>query len=131
MDGKFKSYKTAKHRFETVHTVARETLYEHFPSVPVQGFASPAERAAHADLLFPSAGLHALVDEEFLFRTAIPHSNNKYVPGRGFEVNGRYFHSNELRELDASFDVEQLRTDPEDPSFIWVRTNRELFKAFC
>ncbi|CRX67726.1 transposase [Stenotrophomonas maltophilia] len=131
VDGKFKSYNTARHCFETVHTVAKETLYEHFPSVPVQGFASPAERAAHADLLFPSAGLHALVDEEFLFRTAIPHSNNKYVPGRGFEVNGRYFHSNELRELDASFDVEQLRTDPEDPSFIWVRTNRGLFKAFC
>ena len=46
-------------------------------------------------------------------------------------MNGRYFHSNELRELNASFDVEQLRTDPEDPSFIWVRTNRGMFKAFC
>lgn len=131
MDGKFKSYKTARHRFETVQRVAEETLYEHFPTVPLQGFASPAERGAHADLLFPSAGLHALIDEEFLFRTAIPHSSNKYVPGRGFEVYGRYFNSNELRELDASFDVEELRVDPEDPCFIWVRTNLGTFKAFC
>ncbi|HDS1653166.1 TPA: transposase [Stenotrophomonas maltophilia] len=131
VDGKFKSYKTARHRFETVQRVAEETLYEHFPTVPLQGFASPAERGAHADLLFPSAGLHASVDEEFLFRTAIPHSSNKYVPGRGFEVYGRYFNSNELGELDASFDVEELRVDPEDPSFIWVRTNLGTFKAFC
>lgn len=131
VDGKFKSYKTARHVFRTIGSEIEKAIYHHFPGTPTAGVGSRREQLEEGMRLFPSAGRRLEIDEEFLFLTSVPHTSNKYDRSRGFDVYGRYYNSSELQQQPAGLRVTEVRIDPEDPTFIWVQTNNGRFKAFC
>jgi len=131
VDGRFKSYKTARHVFETIGREIEAAIYHDFAETPTSGIGSRREQLEEGMRLFPSAGRRLEIDEEFLFLTSVPHTTNKYDRSRGFDVYGRYYNSSELQQQPAGLRVMEVRIDPEDPTFIWVQTNNGRFKAFC
>jgi len=131
VDGKFKSYKTARHVFETIGVEIESAIYHHFPKIPTAGVGSRREQMEEGMRMFPTAGRRLEIDEEFLYLTSVPHTLNMYDRSKGFDVYGRYYNSSELQQQPAGLRVLEIRIDPEDPTFIWVQTNNGRFKAFC
>lgn len=124
VDGRFKSYRTARLQFRTVRDEIRNTLYNDFSQQMNDMGETPELQSAMSEIHFPSAGFLCTIDEEFLFLTSIPVRARAFNPVKGIRACGQTFTSEELLSAIKKSEIEDVRRDPENPSLIRVQLRR-------
>jgi putative transposase len=132
VDGRFKSYKNAKHVFRTLVTLVDDLLFGDFARTPHNPLlpGSPQERMEESLDVFGESGVHTPYDDTFLFLTSIPIKNRiKVDPVRGIRYEGRTYSGDRLLHLITQEKASQYRRDCADPSVMYVKFKHECVKA--
>jgi putative transposase len=130
VDGRFKSYRTARMQFEMVRAELEVLLYRDFADTPGSDGVSPAERGSVSSSYFCSIGLSCAMDDEFFYQTSIPVKAQELSFIKGIRTNSQTFCSAELLALPHSTEVKDVRRDCSDPSLLWVQLSRGAVKAW-
>jgi putative transposase len=131
VDGRFKSYRNAKTSFEVVRDQVLRFIYEDLPNKPDNGDQTPLEKKFEAIVLLGKMGNSCTVNEDFLIRTSIAIPINRKVDDRrGIRTEEGYFTSDELINALQVHDVQELRSDCEDPTVLRVNVGGRWIKAF-
>lgn len=129
VDGRFKSYRTAKLLFAEVSTVLETAIYDIFAATPDKDGFTPSDYRDNAEELTPQTGITTELDEELIFQTSIPVYTKKFDPRKGIRTNGTAFTSKELLASQAR--ITDVRRDPGDSTLLHVRTERGTWKAWA
>ena len=130
VDGRFRSYRTARHHFSVIRQELQHCLFNDFRFTPDADGISPDEKRQVSLDLFPNVGRHQLFDDEFLFMTSIPLRAREFSEKKGLRTWGRCYTSQELLEAVKSSKILDVRRNPSDPSQIWVQHERGTQKAW-
>ncbi|MGY3232980.1 putative transposase [Luteibacter sp. HA06] len=132
VDGRFKSRNNAKTSFADIRRLIADYLYTDYQRTPGEDGFTPAERRDEAIDRWGYFGASRKVDDDFLFETSVPIKiGRKVVPGKGVRTEAGFYVSDALSALTSrGRRVDDMRADSEDPSFIYVRSGRDIVKAF-
>lgn len=131
VDGRFKSYRNARTSFEIVRNQVLRFLYEDLPNKPDNENLTPLEKKSEAIALFGTMGTPCTVNEDFLIRTSIVIPVKRRVDNRrGIRTEEGYFTSDELIDALRGHQVQDLRSDCEDPTVLRVSVGGRWVKAF-
>jgi putative transposase len=130
VDGKFKSYKTARHQFRTIRGEMETVLHQDFVYTPMGDDISPEERRQQSIDSFPNVGIPIVLDDEFLHLTSIPVRAKTFDPTRGIRTQGQTYFSQELLDAMRNSQILDVRYDPADSTLLWVKTTKGLLKAW-
>jgi Integrase core domain. len=131
VDGRFKSYRNAKTSFATILEQFLAFAYDDLPNTPGADGRTPHERKVEAIAILGELGIPCELNEAFLLRTSIRVEVKKHVNARkGIRTEEGYFNSDELIRALRFDDVEELRSDCEDPTLMRVRIGNGWVKAF-
>lgn len=131
VDGKFKSRSTARLDFSVVESEIHNLLYSLIPEMPVDGFAGARERFENSQLIAPSSGIPAVLDDDFLFSTSVKLKSCSYERTRGLRHWRRSYTNADLSSRAHEEKILSARRDPEDISFVWIQTTKRRYKAWC
>lgn len=131
VDGRFKSYRNARTRFEVLREQFLTYVYEDLPNTPGIDGMTPRERQEEARALLGDFGFPCAYDEDFLLATSVPiplkHNINKT---RGVRTEEGYFTSDQLIDALRFNDASNARSDCEDPTILRVQVGGVWMKAF-
>lgn len=131
VDGRFKSYRNAKTRFEVVRRQFLSYVYEDYPNTPGPDDLTPLERQKNARDFLGEFGFECAYDEDFLLATSVPMRLKRNVnKQRGVRTEDGFFSSDQLLDALRMNDVEEARSDCEDPTILRVRVGGAWIKAF-
>lgn len=131
IDGRFKSRKNAKTSFEMVLEQFLTFIYDDLPNTPTADGQTPLEKKAEALATLGDFGVPCELNEDFLLRTSIKVDVKKNInPQRGVRTEEGYFTSDELIDALRFHEVEELRSDCEDPTILRARIGGRWVKAF-
>lgn len=133
VDPAFKSYKTARHRFETVVDQVDQALFRDFCDAPLGvTVGSPEERQAELVALLGCSGIPTPFDDAFLLRTSIPISPVLKVDLRqGIRHLDRRYTSKELLAHAAAEKPLEMRRDCAHPGKLYVKYSERWLTAFA
>ncbi|WP_198173746.1 integrase catalytic domain-containing protein [Lysobacter soli] len=130
VDGRFKSYRTARLQFSFLRDEVEKILHEDIWSSPLADGRSPSERSLEALELFGHVGKAQMYDEDFLFQTSTRVSIRTLDERRGVRTGGYRFSSTELLAAARFSDLDEVRRDCADPSLVRVQLKCGRFKAW-
>lgn len=131
VDGRFKSYRNAKTRFEVARDQFLAYIHDDLPNTPGSDGLTPLQRQEEARNLLGDSGLPCPYDEDLLLATSVPMSLKRNVDKqRGVRTEEGYFTSDRLMDALRFHDVEEARSDCEDPTVLRLRLGGVWIKAF-
>ncbi|TWI13534.1 hypothetical protein [Aerolutibacter ruishenii] len=131
VDGRFKSYQTAKHTFEELYGEFRAFVFDDLPQTPDGEGFTPAEKREYVLNTVGSLGIPCAYDDAFLIKTAI----SLAVPKRATERDGirtgyGYYTSEGLQRALRTGVPTEVRQDCVDPSVLYVKVQNVWWKGF-
>jgi putative transposase len=130
VDGKFKSYRTARLQFAFLRKECEEILHGDIWTSPLADGRSPRDRSRGALELFGHVGRPQAYDEDFLFQTSTKVSTKTLDERRGVRTGGYRYSSAELLAAARFSDFHEARRDCADPSLVRVQLKCGRFKAW-
>lgn len=131
VDGRFKSFRNAKTRFEVIREQLLAYIYEDIPNTPRPDGTTPREAQEEACALLGDFGLPCAYNEDFLLATSVPTPLRANIDKRrGIRTEEGYFTSDQLIDAMRFHDPVEPRSDCEDPTVLRVRVGDAWIKAF-
>lgn len=132
VDGKFKSRQNAATSFVAICELLETLLYNDIPEAEGCEGMTPNDRYKVATSQWGRFGNLCDLNADVMWETAVPIKAGKnVVRNRGIRTeNGFYVSDGVSRRLGRAERVVEIRSDPADPSFIYVAFGRFIEKAF-
>jgi putative transposase len=131
IDGRFKSYRTAKLTMALAHKELVSFLYgDSNERLGIDGL-TVSERAASLAETFGQFGTPCAFDDAFAYATSLPMQlRKKFNKRRGIRTEDGWFTSKELQEATRANPIDEVRTDCERQEVLYVKVNGTIIKAY-
>lgn len=133
VDGKYKSYRTARLTFDVVVQVVDYFLFEVWPGRPFGELGQRPNELREALSQFGTTGIPVAYDTSFEIATSVPIQNSDWRTIHGHSIRAFYrgYTSTELTlRLRERGKPDEVRLDCADPTMCYVKFGREWIRAF-